>query len=223
MAYPSRLFRCNITATTPGEQIVNTVWMRTDATAFAAGADAQLVADRVRDKWTQLITGGLPNTTPAAAGLFANTTQWTTVSAYAVNATGHSVAQAEAVFGATVKGSAANALPPQNALVVTLLTARPGRSGRGRMFLGGLSTAILGSNGRLPAAQSAEVAQQMGEFYKSLRDSPFQNDIIRPVVVSPTLTDSFKIERVQVGDVMDTMRSRRGKLVEARAAYDVDA
>jgi hypothetical protein len=62
----------------------------------------------------------------------------------------------------------------------------------------------------------------MASFYVQLRSVNNAPDVMRPVVVSPTTTSARKITRVQVGNVIDTMRSRRGKLVESRIARPVD-
>ncbi len=221
MAYPERLFRCNINAITPGEIIVNTVWMQQDATAFDSKSTQQ-VADRVRDKWEAMVMTGQG---PFAANVplrshFASGTVWTSVVAYKVNALGKATDQAEAPF-IGVSGNGSQALPAQCALVTTLLTGAPGRSARGRLFLGGLST-FLTPEGRVLPASQAIVADGMASFYDALRRETGSPDEIRPVVVSPTKTQARKITRINVGNVVDTMRSRRGKLVEVRIARAVD-
>jgi hypothetical protein len=137
-----------------------------------------------------------------------------------VNSLGKAIDQAEAVFSG-VKGSGSQALPPQCALVVTLLTGAPGRSARGRLFLGGLSTFLTPEGRVLPGSQQT-IVDAMASFYVQLRNDPNAPDVMRPVVVSPTTTSARKITRVNVGNVVDTMRSRRGKLVEARLARPVD-
>jgi hypothetical protein len=221
MGYVNDLYRCNINAQTPGEILVNTVWMRQDA-GSVPNLSPQQVADRVRDAWTNLINVG---SGPFAASVplrpyFADDTVWTSVTAYKVNALGKAVDQAEAAF-VGVDGQGSQALPPQCALVVTLLTGAPGRSARGRMFLGGLSTFLTPQGRVLPASQQI-ITDAMASFYVQLRQTNNAPDVVRPVVVSPTTTTARKITRVQVGNVIDTMRSRRGKLVEARIARPVD-
>jgi hypothetical protein len=195
--------------------------MRRDASAVG-GVSTQEVADRVRDKWNAFLLTGQGSATPTAAQ-FADTTVWTNATAYKVNALGKATEQAVANFQTGVKGTNSSRLPGQLAIVGTLLTQQAGRSGRGRIFLGGLGQNLLGQNGRVAPGQRDALAVGLGEFYKALRDSGGQADTIRPVVVSPTLTDSFKITRITMGDVFDTMRSRRNKLVEQRASFVVDA
>lgn len=219
--YAPRLFRCNITGSIPGEQIVNTVWLQADASTVITADFAQKIADKVRDTWAKYIQGGI-GTTPAQAALFHTGTSWQSVSCYAVDAAGRATSQAEAVFAAGVKGTGAGAMPPQIAVVGTLLTAVPGRSGRGRIFLGGLGTGLLGPDGRMAANNKEAMSTALAAFYTELRNVPAGADLFRPVVVSPTKGTANKILKVQVGDVLDTMRSRRGKLVEARASAIVD-
>jgi hypothetical protein len=221
MAYVDNLYRCNINATTPGEIIVNTVWMKQD-TGSVPSLAPQAVADKVRNVWEAMVNVG---NAPFGASVpmkkyFANDTFFTSVTCYKVNAAGRSVDQAEAPFIDT-KGIGSFALPPQCALVTTLLTGAPGRSARGRLFLGGLST-FLTPQGRVTPLAQQEWADAMASFYIQLRTANNAPDVMRPVVVSPTTTSARKITRIQVGNVIDTMRSRRGKLVEARVARAVD-
>lgn len=221
MPYAPRLFRCNINASTPGEVVVNTVWIQADEVVNSF-VTPQRIADQVRNKWAEMVLTGIgPGLSSPLASYFANGTKFTSVDVYAVNALGKATDQAQAIFAANVKGTGSQAMPPQCAIVTTLLTGAPGRSARGRLFLGGLST-FLDAEGRiLPAAQQVLV-NNMGGFYKALRDEPENVDDFRPVVASPTTGTARKITRVQVGNVVDTMRSRRGKLVEARLAVSVD-
>ncbi len=222
MPYPAGVYRCNINAAlAEGEIMTNTVWIRPDS-FDAVTINAQQVANRVRDKWAAFILTGQGGALPQQAR-FADTTQWRDVVAYKVDALGRATEQAVANFDATVKGNAASRLPAQLAIVGTLFTARAGRSGRGRIFLGGLGIGGLAQSGRFAPGTRDALLPALGEFYKGLRDSTTSPDIMRPVVVSPTLGDSFKITRVGMGDVYDTMRSRRNKLIEQRATTVVDA
>ena len=224
MAYPDRLWRCNIVATMAGgEQIVHTVWMRADPTSLITPGATQAVANVVRDEWAKTINGftGGP---VALAARFASHLVYQRVTAYKVDAAGRATEQAEAAFAANgVKGTGTGSLPPQVALCVTLQTRRPGRSGRGRLYLGALAGTMLTTSGRLPTTDRTPFADGLGGFYTRLRDNPNAPDVVRPVVVSPTLTDSFKITGIAIGDVYDTMRSRRSELVEDKTTRVVDA
>lgn len=214
--YAPRLYRCNINASLPGGEImVNTVWMQRDASTLA-GVTIQMISDKVRDSWAKLVTQGPGGVGVGLATFVGTDVVWTSVTSYEVDAAGRAVAQAESTFAATVKGSGGSMLPPQLAICCTLLTETPGRRGRGRLFLGGISAGLLTAQGRLTVANRDGIATRLAAFYKEVRDAPFQNDYARPVVVSPTTGTAAPITRVQVGDVPDTMRSRRNKLIEAR-------
>lgn len=219
--YADRLFRVNVVASTPGEIIVNTVWCQTDFGAVGPPT-TQAVADKVRDEWTKMLTVGYGVDAPALKALFSNGTVWRTCTAYKVDGLGKAVEQAEAPFAAGAAGAATSALPAQCSLVVSLLTNLPGRSGRGRLFLGGLAQAVISTDGRVTAPQAQQVANTMAGMYIGIRDE-LGGDDYRPVVVSPTTGAANKITRLQVGNLIDTMRSRRGKLIEARSAAVVDA
>ena len=223
MGYPSGLCRFNINAAIPGgDTIVNTVWLRFDQPAAAGAFDLQVLTDRVRDKWAEFIVGGtgLP---AASASYFASSTVWTKVAGYKVNNLGHATSQAESIFAANVKGTAATTLPPQVACAVTLVTARPGRSGRGRIFLGGFGANANRADGRIEDAARTALLAGVAGFYTRLRDQANVGDAYRPVVVSPTLSDSFKIKSVNIGHVWDTQRNRRNTLTETKSSAVVDA
>lgn len=223
--YAPRLVRCNVNATTVnGEQVVNTIWVQFDTLVVTTAVDkVQRVADRVRDSWATMVTTGYGASAPALAALFHTETKWTSVDAYAVDSAGRATAQAEALFDATVKGSGTSLVPQQLALCVTLLTKRAGRRGRGRIYLGGLGAGVFGADGRVSAAQSQQISDTMAGTYVAIRDQSFAGDEFRPVVVSPTGGTADKIIKVQTGNYMDTIRSRRNKVEEGRTSAVVDA
>lgn len=222
MAYPDKLYRCNINSQYGGEIVVNTLWVQEDqASVLGPDVSAQTIADRVRDAWSTMIltgygTGGGMQTQFKSAALF------TSVDCYAVDSEGKATAQASAAFAPTISGTGGSGLPPQVALVVTLLTGVPGRSGRGRMFLGNLAYPNALVSGRVAPEVQASVARNIAGFLTAVRDDPLAEDDFRPVVVSPTTSTARKITSVSVGNVYDTMRSRRNKLVEARVTASVD-
>lgn len=222
MPYAPNLYRSNVIATVAGEMVINTVWCQLDQGTNNESAAAQIICERIRDEWAAMILGGTGLPT-ALAATFMLGTQWTAVNTYAVNSAGKATAQAESVFPATVKGSSGNSMPPQVALVGTLLTGAPGRSQRGRIYLGGVGSAGITATGRVSTATRDAAALGLAGFYRRVRHVAGAPDAFRPVVVSPTLGTARKITHVQVGDVYDTQRRRRNKLVEARFRATVDA
>jgi hypothetical protein len=215
------LSRFNITAQVAnGEQLVHTVWMQRDSTVIGPRS-LQALTDKVRDQWSSTILGGTGLPGGIAARLYTQT-KYIKVSGYTVNEQGRATEQAESQFANQPSGGAAAALPAQTALVVTLLTNQPGRSGRGRLYLGGLGVSNLDATGLVTAANTLLIANALAGFYVRLRDNVADDDSHRPVVVSPTTGAANKIIRVQVGNVPDTMRSRRASLLESRSSSDVD-
>jgi hypothetical protein len=101
-----------------------------------------------------------------------------------------------------------NALPAQSALVVSLVTARAGASGKGRFFLP-LGRRVLDEQGRLDTAAADDFANRSATFLDGIRDT-----IAFPVVASSKGFLS-RVTAVRVGRVVDTQRSRRRSLVEA--------
>jgi hypothetical protein len=220
--YPAGAWRVNINASlADGEVMTNTVWLLRDAAA-SGDITSQKVADRVAEHWTNFITTAV-GTNAIANTQFADSTVWTNATAYKVDAAGRAVEQAVANFAAGVKGTNASRLPLQLAIAVTLKTNRAGRSGRGRIFLGGLGANLLGQSGRVSLGQRDALSLGLQRFYTDLRNSTLAGDDFRPVIVSPTTGTSNKITSLSVGDVFDTMRSRRNKLVEQRVSQLVDA
>jgi hypothetical protein len=195
--------------------------MRTDAVDQFDPLGLKEIADRVRDAWSTMILAGFNASGPLDVDFNANTV-WRSVNVYKVDALGKATGQSESAFASNVKGGSGSMVPPQCAIVVTTLTGAPGRSARGRMFLGGLSNNGNDFTGRINPLTRDRLAKGVGGMFTQLRSSGFQADVIRPVVVSPTKNDARKITAVQVGDVYDTMRSRRNKLVEARIRQSVD-
>lgn len=98
----------------------------------------------------------------------------------------------------------------QVALCVTLLTARPGPTGKGRIFLPWPDTIGLGTDFRITEAQATTVATASKAFLNALKNV---SESYKPAVVSSKGYASL-ITGVRVGRVPDTMRSRRGDLLE---------
>lgn len=123
----------------------------------------------------------------------------------------------------TTQGQAATQYQPdQIAVAVSLLTAKPGRSGRGRVYLPVLSIAGI-VNSRLTTAQAQAFATDFAVFLDAIK-----SDTTVGVGPFPICIQSRKgpgvpppVNRVQVGDVFDTQRRRRDKLVENYASADV--
>lgn len=115
-------------------------------------------------------------------------------------------------------GKTGSLLPLQNALVASLDSARGGRSGRGRVFLPGLTEAIYFGSGA-PVVNNTDqvlIAEGVATFLNSCSvDDDLSNTYISPIVTSATNPITYgKINQVRVGRVIDTQRRRRGALPE---------
>lgn len=101
-------------------------------------------------------------------------------------------------------------LPPQVALVVSLRTAMATRAGRGRFYLPPLAVSTV-ADGRLSSTAQGTVSSAVEAFLTSLGGAS-----LTPVVRGRSTHTSTPITRYDVGDVFDTQRRRRDKLIETR-------
>lgn len=118
-------------------------------------------------------------------------------------------------FDPGVPGTGTTSMPPQVALAITLRTAKTrGRAHAGRFYIPRIAGAI-GTDGRLSAAQAAQIGTVATTFLNSLNTA--LNGIARVAVLSDVGTGAVNdVTHVEVGRVLDTMRSRRRSLDEER-------
>lgn len=111
-----------------------------------------------------------------------------------------------------IAGTGTQASQPtlQQALVVTLLTARAGSTGRGRMFLPWPIHAV-NTTYVLPQANVDLVATAVANFLSAVALS---NSFVGGIEVSSSKGYSSPVTSLRVGNVPDTMRSRRGRMIE---------
>lgn len=231
---PGDFVRCSINASLPGgESMTHTFWVKEVLNELpGAGRYDDAAYDRlaagVRDKWTTFLTSPAPPVTYPFAYFLSTETIYSTVSVYKIEDDGKASYAATAAFGTTAKGSQNGALPTEVALCASIHTTNPGKSGRGRMFLGGFTGAAgyaLGSQGRTTTDVRLAATYGLARFFRQVRDieESQMQDLWEPQVVSLTKGIARKIERVSVGDVFDVQRSRRASLIEARVSAGVDA
>jgi hypothetical protein len=120
--------------------------------------------------------------------------------------------------GTLVGTSGSGPLPPQIAVCVSLRTAFSGARFRGRFYLPSPVTSTLATTGRLATTNVATFATALSSaFAAALSGVPLSFLVIYSRVgrsTSPVLT-------LDVGDVFDTQRRRRDKLVEVRNSQAV--
>lgn len=111
---------------------------------------------------------------------------------------------------------AGGATPNQCAVVATLKTATPGPRGRGRVYLPPPLLGAVTLTGRLIATHRDQMANTVGKTLLLMQTSGYN-----PVLFTKSQPNR-PITTGSVGDVIDTQRRRRDKLVEARSS-DVPA
>lgn len=223
MPVPSRLRRATINASLlGGESMSHTIYYRNDLQPLAE-FNLQDHCDTIRDAWTLALTTIYGQFT--LAGLLVDSTVYRDVLLYDIDeVTGLTKDLASSPFGATAKGTRSPALPTECALVATLDTGAPGRTRRGRVYLGGFAADILvPSTARLPGATTSSIAQAVAKFLEVSRGQDANFDLYRAVVYSRKTQSTRNITRVTVGDVIDVQRRRGNRLLESRSAADVAA
>jgi len=168
-------------------------------------AAAQFVKD-------ELFTGGF-------ASNFGNATTYNTASWFGYDADGNQVERWDASgSGWHGAGGFSTNMPTEVAVCDSLLTPFAGRRGRGRIYLGGLSTGVLAASGRLDATKAQDLANAVSGLCEDI------NGIaggVHAMVYSAADGDLKHITNVQVGDVFDSQRRRRFSLFEARYSSPV--
>lgn len=132
-------------------------------------------------------------------------------------------AAGEFLYGSPVAGTGTANRTVQTAVVVSLNRgAQFGRSGRGRCYIPSLAApAMNGTTLRILGTGNSDVTTTFNQYQKSVRDvlaatTPV-GDEWRLCVYSPKLNALRLVENISTGDVFDTQRRRRDRLVEARA------
>ncbi len=112
------------------------------------------------------------------------------------------------VIAGTVVGSA---LPADVALVVSLRTDLPQRSGRGRFYMPQPASVNLQGNGRVAADLVNDLMAALTAAWAA-----YNTGVDRPVIYSPTFRLTRNITSFNVGDLYDTQRRRENKVTEVR-------
>lgn len=117
----------------------------------------------------------------------------------------------------SIPGTAAGNHPPQTAIVASLRSASPGPKYRGRMYLPLLSGTVSTTTGLFPSADATSIAGAVKAYLAAVAGlTSWGGAGWVPVVVSQTPTGTrADVTAVKVGNVFDTQRRRRNKLVES--------
>lgn len=155
----------------------------------------------------------------AASGfdaVFDNGILWVDILVNLIPDGGGTVIDSAIVSSSDGGSSADGATPNQCAIVVSKTTGFAGSRNRGRMFLPPPGVSSLADTGRLGATALTALAAGITAWKNSLIGDGFT-----PVLVSPSQSANIVITSFRIGDVVDTMRSRRNSLAEAYTSVAV--
>ena len=191
------LFRHRLEGTFPGE-----VW------SFGVYTDSNLSLSAMQSQWMT----GITNFWGTATALFCTDVETTRATTVEIDpATGKQLTGAEDTR--TDAGtSEATCLPFQCAPVVTLRTATLSRAGRGRFYAPSLAVDQV-SAGRMLTTARDTLADAAEDLVQGLTSAGGNLVIYHRGSGSTTIVTSL-----DVGDVIDTQRRRRNKLIESRTS-----
>lgn len=106
--------------------------------------------------------------------------------------------------------------PNQCSVVVTLLTGAAGKSRRGRMYLPLNACSV--SNGKIGSADVALISTDITAWIHAINGGAGGYQV---AVASKTTAQIWPVTQIQIGDVYDTQRRRRNKIVEARTTTTI--
>lgn len=203
-----------IQGTLPGGEVwsVNPRFVVTDRTAIE-DYDALLAwAEAIR---THIVA--LPNTNALLANM-STAVAITSIRAEWITAAGTMGMAAEAVFNSPKTGAGLATKPYQTSLVSSLLTGRPGRSYRGRLYWPLLGVSVSSDTLRVNAAQLQGISDAVRNLLRFLQDGfDFEPGLVL-AVVSQTRNAATPVTQISCGDVLDVQRRRRDAVAESRVS-----
>lgn len=110
--------------------------------------------------------------------------------------------------------------PFQTAIVCSLLTRRPGRSYRGRIYWPALAIAMEPSTLRLTPATRTSMLTGFAALFDLVQAASGVEGAPDLIVASETLGVNTVVRQLAVGDVLDTQRRRRDSLQEQYSTAD---
>jgi hypothetical protein len=124
--------------------------------------------------------------------------------------------QAEATKAVPQAGTGSTAHPYQTSLVISLRTALPGASGRGRMYWPATGIAAVATDLRLSAANATSVLAGAKTYLSSIEtaiEATLPNTSL--VVWSRKTAGLNGVISLQLGNIFDVQRRRRDVLIES--------
>lgn len=188
--------------------------------AITSPSDLEVVMDSAASDVTDLLaestTGGVTYSTLADA--FPETVHWTELKGYVFDeATGANLSLEPAVRVLTDSGTGTGVqfLPNQDTLAVTTQMLPRGPSSYNRFYLPPMIANVLDSTGHVRGATIDDIQTQL-KFANTAHKAETSPADWEYCVYSTKLHLANPIDRYFTGDVMDTQRRRRNKLVETR-------
>lgn len=182
-----------------------------DPTDLEAVMDS--AANDVTDLLAESTTGGVSFATIGEA--FPAHVQWTLLKGYIIDeATGANLSLEPSVRVLTdVGASFAKSLPNQDALAITTQMFPRGRRSMNRFYLPPMVDAVLAPSGHVIGTfvDDLQTALKLANTAHKVEDPSWEYG-----VYSEAGHNMQAIDRYHSGDVMDTIRRRRNKLIEAR-------
>lgn len=126
------------------------------------------------------------------------------------------ITAAEYTLPAPVAGTGGATKPFQTSLVISLMTGRPGRSYRGRLYFPALAAALDGGTLRIPEVTLGNIVEASGDWLSQVESASGVPDGPKLAVVSELLGVATPVNTVGCGDVLDVQRRRRDSVVEGR-------
>jgi len=202
------VLRVSIKGTSPGGEVwsVNPVYkIGGDFSVSVSQVEAQAIATAIA---ARAVPTGLLNTMATSSSV-------TSVHIEARSRLGVLERQADAVKVSPGVGSGAFAHPFQTALVISLKSAVPGASGRGRMYWPATGIGITQTTLR-PSAAIVLATLQGAETYLSGIDTDISATLtgVSLTVWSRKTGNTSNVVELSAGDVLDTQRRRRDAAVE---------
>lgn len=131
-----------------------------------------------------------------------------------IDGAGKTAQVAEAGFSTPWTGNVSPVMPPQSSVVLSLLTGRPGRSYRGRMYWPCLNASFDTGKVTLTPAVVGTLAENAAQLLTDIGDAAGVDFAMKPAVASTVLGVQTLVTEVRVGTVVDTQRRRRNQLQE---------
>jgi hypothetical protein len=186
---------------------VNPAFIGNFTTAVPSHAALQSVVTRLAGGAASIVTGALRD------GLSSQgTVDSFRVSYYGTD--GKLADYAEGVLASPLAGQNALQLPLTAAVALSLYSEIPGRRYRGRLFWPALGLSLDSTTGRIPQSLTTALATAARTMLVSLESALDPGWDAVPAIWSKTNGSGVEVSQVRVGDVPDSMRTRKDALTE---------